>query len=404
MTAPISHITTKAERYILQLFNEKGKTQYLFHDFRRANEIVQLVQDVGSYSGYNEFSSEVEIAKLAAWFSAAAWLEDYTNPHFAGKKIARTFFSHHEYPFSSQTTVLNCISTILQEKKPTSPSEMILHDATLAYWCTSNFMRLSPLMRLEKELVLGEKLTLEEWETQQLNGLVKHKFYTGYGQLIFHPILAQNIIEQKEKLDTILKKAKKRPSSELLRKYQGLEPKIPLRGGQTFFRVLYRNHIQLSSIADNKANILTGINTILISVLVSIITYSSINFKEVSLFMPISLLLLTAMVSLIFSILAASPRVTRNNRKVKDKLKVQKNIAFFGNFSQMSLNDYEEAMDTVLRNDELIYGNMTRDLYFLGKTLDKKYKLLRYSYHVFLVGFLVSILLFAFFIVRAGGI
>ena len=37
------------------------------------------------------------------------------------------------------------------------------------------------------------------------------------------------------------------------RPFQGIERKVPLRAIQSFFRSNYRNHINLSAIADNKA-------------------------------------------------------------------------------------------------------------------------------------------------------
>jgi len=41
-----------------------------------------------------------------------------------------------------------------------------------------------------------------------------------------------------------------------------------------------------------------------------------------------------------------------------------------------------------------MYGNMTRDLYYLGKVLDKKYRLLTMSYNIFMVGFATTVLFF----------
>ena len=69
---------------------------------------------------------------------------------------------------------------------------------------------------------------------------------------------------------------------------------------------------------------------------------------------------------------------------------------FFGNFVSLDLEQYEEAMDDMFRDGELIYGNMVRDLYFLGKVLDQKYKYLAMSYDVFMVGFIVTVISFMF--------
>jgi hypothetical protein len=60
----------------------------------------------------------------------------------------------------------------------------------------------------------------------------------------------------------------------------------------------------------------------------------------------------------------------------------------------LELPDFEDAMDRLLKSDELLYGNLVRDLYFLGKVLDKKYRYLSVSYNVFMLGFILTVLSF----------
>jgi len=47
--------------------------------------------------------------------------------------------------------------------------------------------------------------------------------------------------------------------------------KGPGRGVETMYRSAYRNHINLSSIADNKANMMISINTIIMSLIIAVI-------------------------------------------------------------------------------------------------------------------------------------
>lgn len=396
MTTHLPNIVQKTQEYILKLFNEKGSSQLVFHDYRRASEISKTIHDIGIYSGFHEFSKEIEIAKIASWFLAVGRLFNYATPIEVSKSAAVTFLQDNEYPNENIRSVIHCMESI---ESPEQIETQFLHDATLAYWSTSDYARFSPLMKLEEELILNKKYEVLEWEKKHLEKLLQSKFYTPYGQMVFTPILNQNIITQKKKTDNISVKLNGKKITEegkLWNKYQGLEPKIPQRGIQTFFRAVYQNHIQLSAIADNKANMMTGINTILVSVVISIITYTNITETITATAMPLAIFLLTALVSMIFSVLSASPRVTRVNKKGDEVMDARKNIAFFGNFSGMELEEFEQAMDAMMRDDQLIYGNMSRDLYFLGKTLDKKYRLLRISYHVFLGGFVASVLLFSY--------
>jgi hypothetical protein len=60
----------------------------------------------------------------------------------------------------------------------------------------------------------------------------------------------------------------------------------------------------------------------------------------------------------------------------------------------MELNDYEEAINGLMNNEDNLYSTMIKDQYFLGKVLAKKYKLLRIAYNVFMIGIIVSVLAF----------
>ncbi len=403
MTTSLPNILKQTEEYILGIYNKKGNTKLLFHDFRRVSEIIGLIQDIGNYSGYNAYSDEAQIAKIAAWFHTLGILNNYSSPIVTGKIEAQKYLREKGFPAPMIHRVVECLESLDLNKSPISDEAQLLHDATLAYWSTSNHYKLAPLKRLEEELILDKKYTHGDWEQQLLDSMLQSRFYSSYGQMVFSPILNQNIIDQKKRVDNILLKKKGKTAVEegMIRKFQGLESKYPMRGAQTFFRSVYRNHINLSAIADNKANMMTGINAILISVILSIVTYGRLIYDKPETMMPIAIFVLTALVSLIFSIAAASPRVTKVNKNAKSVIQARKNIAFFGNFSSLNLDEFEEAMDAMLRDDELLYGNMSRDLYFLGKALDKKYKLLRISYHVFLGGFVVSVLLFSYFVFAA---
>jgi len=180
------------------------------------------------------------------------------------------------------------------------------------------------------------------------------------------------------------------------KKFHDIERRIPDRAIQTFFRANYRNHINLSAIADNKANIMISVNSILISVLITVLSYRNIAETNPVVLLPVVIFLVTGLTSLIFAVLSARPKVTSLNKNGNNQLEIRRNIAFFGNFVTLSLDQYEEAMDAMFHDSELIYGNMTRDLYYLGKVLDKKYRYLTVSYNIFMVGFITTVTTFLF--------
>ena len=61
----------------------------------------------------------------------------------------------------------------------------------------------------------------------------------------------------------------------------------------------------------------------------------------------------------------------------------------------MELNDFEWGISEMMQDRDYLYNSLTKDLYFLGLVLNKKYKILRTTYTVFMIGIIVSVLVFA---------
>lgn len=164
------------------------------------------------------------------------------------------------------------------------------------------------------------------------------------------------------------------------------------RGISDMFRTSYRLHVDLSSIADNKSNIMISINGIIISIIIA-----SISPKIDSnpwLLLPTAVLLVTCLISMVYAVRAARPRVSSNPVTLDDVRMNRANILFFGHFVNMSREEYEQGMTELMRDQKRLYHNMTRDLYGLGEVLARKFKLLRVAYTVFMIGLVLAVLLF----------
>jgi hypothetical protein len=68
----------------------------------------------------------------------------------------------------------------------------------------------------------------------------------------------------------------------------------------------------------------------------------------------------------------------------------------------MTLSEFEWAMNEMLKDKEYMYSSMTKDLYFLGLVLQRKYKILRITYTLFMTGIIVSLIAFAIAFKTAG--
>ena len=173
----------------------------------------------------------------------------------------------------------------------------------------------------------------------------------------------------------------------------GLELKSSGRSKDTLFRVTIRNQVDQIAIADNKANMIISINTIIISLIIAGLG-SGMSFADINLLQfpqviaPLTILMLTCTISAVFSILAAKPRMIRS----KGSPDPEKNsMLFFENFKNLPLSEYIEEMLGILKSNVSTYRSLIIDQYYYGQILSRKYRLLSFSYAAFLVGLIACV-------------
>ncbi|MEM0939307.1 MAG: Pycsar system effector family protein [Bacteroidota bacterium] len=178
--------------------------------------------------------------------------------------------------------------------------------------------------------------------------------------------------------------------SKLKQKIKEAKELTPTRGIETMFRTTSKNHMELSAIADNKANIMISINSIILSVMISVLIRKLEEYPHMTI--PAILLTLVCLTTIVFAVLATLPNISSGKFDRLDIVNKKTNLLFFGNFHKMSLKEYEWGMKEMLQDADYLYGSMIKDIYFLGIVLGKKYRLLRVSYTIFMFGFVLSIL------------
>ncbi|MNR68768.1 hypothetical protein D3C85_1935320 [compost metagenome] len=60
----------------------------------------------------------------------------------------------------------------------------------------------------------------------------------------------------------------------------------------------------------------------------------------------------------------------------------------------MPLEEYDWAMNEMMKDRDYLYSTMIKDLYYLGLVLQRKYNLLRIAYNIFMVGLIVTVISF----------
>lgn len=166
------------------------------------------------------------------------------------------------------------------------------------------------------------------------------------------------------------------------------------------FRITSQNHMMLSSMADSKAHIMISINTLLISIIVTLLVRNLDLYPH--LIVPTFLMLAVSLVTMIFGILVTRPEITSGVFSKEDITLKRANLLFFGNFHGMPLDDFHWGMNEMMNDGEYLYGSMIKDFYQLGQVLGRKYKYLRICYNVFMYGLILSVAAFTIAFLAGG--
>lgn len=161
------------------------------------------------------------------------------------------------------------------------------------------------------------------------------------------------------------------------------------RGVETLFRTSYRVNMDLTALADAKANIMISINGLIVSILIASIA-PKVDANP-WLLVPTSVFLLGCLVSLIFAVLSARPRVQSHVVSLEESRRHHTNLLFFGNFAHLTESDFKIAIKERMLDPVDLYGMMLSDIYGVGSVLQRKYTLLRASYGAFIIALVMGV-------------
>ena len=168
------------------------------------------------------------------------------------------------------------------------------------------------------------------------------------------------------------------------------------RGRETLFRVSHNHQSKLVQIADYKANMIISVSTVVISAIVAITSYGTISGAIADFGMlfivPIVIIVLSSLISLVFAIQAARPKLIKNKRPAVTGNKTS--LLFFGAMSSYSQAEFIEKMHDLLNAGDELYDHLTIDIYNQGMILKRKFNLLVYAYLILMIGFVASVLIF----------
>ncbi len=382
----------RARQAAQSIFDQNKDEPFLYHNLHHTEKVVYAADKIAKHYALAEEDYLVVI--VSAWFHDVGYFEDTARHEEKSVAQAQRFLRQEKVDENIINRVSSCIMATRMPQQPKNLVEQILCDADLFHLGTQEFDKSNRMIREECNILFRKHFTKRDWGKRAIQLLESHHYHTDYAKQILNAgkkknkeVLEEKIMEDQDEPDTTSEKPMKTDHMKKEKKN-----KKPKRGIETMFRITSNNHQRLSDMADSKASIMITVNSIILSVLLSVLLRKL--EENPTLTIPVILLLSVNLVTIIFSILATRPQISPGIYTQKDVEDKKVNLLFFGNFYKMNLKDYTASMMVMMDDNQYLYKSLIKDVYSQGVVLGRKYKLLRSAYNVFMFGIVVSVIAF----------
>jgi predicted metal-dependent HD superfamily phosphohydrolase len=386
-------IVQLGSQFVTSYLERELPEAYCYHNKLHTTCIVNAINEISE--GMTLTDHERNILLIAGWFHDVGYIWQIEGHESVGACLAETFLKHHQISKEDIDQVKRCIIATKYPQKPATILEQVIGDADMFHLGQKDFFEKSALIRKEWSRTRQTKYTNAEWYQLNLDFVKQHDFHTTYCKKNCNTRKEKNI-RQIEKLLKKEKQINSIPGNEennSLKNNKTNNKEKSERGVETLFKTASRNHMELSSMADSKAHILLSINSIIISIVLSVLS-KRLEQSSYMLF-PTALLLTVCLATIVFAVLTTQPKISKGTFTKEQVAKREANLLFFGNFHNMNLPTYEWGVKQIMSDKDYLYSSLTRDVYYLGKVLAIKYRYLNIGYKIFMFGLIASVFAFA---------
>ena len=375
-----STILEKSYQYTKEYFARQDQDSFSYHNWDHTLRVLNAVKNMIFVDTTIDDRSALQL-QIAALFHDIGYFTDCKNHEQVSADMAAEFLSSHAFPSEDIKEIQQLILATRPDWKAGNKKQYILRDADMSGLASKNYMTIAEGLRQEKNNDNSpQEIDEEKWIKENIQFLSSYQYESEVGQQLFDKGRKKNIKR--------LKKKKKEMDKE-----SRVQTIASSKSAQTQLKTALRNHIDLSSIADNKANMMLSINAMILTIGLPLLV-NTINQYPKMVF-PILLLSLVSIISMIFATLATRPINMKGLTNLSDIPQKKSNLFFFGNFYKMKFDDFDKGIKQVIADDQILDNSITRDLFFLGKALGKKYDHLRLCYNIFMYGLAITMILAA---------
>ena len=309
----------EVKHFATQYFKTHHDDRFIYHNREHTTEVVKAVAQIADH--YQLSDEDRFVVITAAWFHDLGHQgQDASQHEERSVVIATDYLKGVKVDNAVVEKVAGCIMATRMPQNPKDILENIICDGDLYHLGLKDFKEKSKLLHKEIEALHGIEISNHDWREKTIVVMEDHHYHTDYCRLLLNDQKEKNLQALKNKQNPPLEKQQEQNPEEMKPEKVTLLPPAPgenkkdakkrknekpTKGIETMFRVTTSNHQRLSDMADRKAHIMISVNSIVISLLLSLLLRRLDEHPRQSI--PAIALLLVSLVTIIFSILATRP-------------------------------------------------------------------------------------------------
>ena len=376
---------------VAQYYQEHDDANLVYHSFAHTCEVAEAADRIAALMRFEE--NDHEALLIAAWWHDVGMLtceDDPVGHERTSAQLVEEFLKERDYPEARIQLVRQLILATDLATEPKTDLERAMRDADLSGLGRPEYR--DRLKALRKEWDAQGRLNVDsrvQWLEENIGFFATHSFLTPAGQRLYGEQKERNKEILEKRLKKRIKKQKKKAKKAKKSDKSAIQSE---KSAQMMLKTTLRNNIDLTSIADGKANIMLSINAVIISIGIPLLAAYIPQYTY--LLFPGLVLLLTSIAAITFATLATRPVKTSGKTDLSQVGTGKTNLFFFGNYYNMDLAEYKDGLRDVFKDQDLLDNSVMNDLYWLGVALGAKFNRLRICYAVFLGGMVLTILAF----------
>ena len=387
----LSQLADQAERFMLMSYERLPRSLVLHNDswaLSLAGHSLEIaLRRPGVSPDLPHLARTVALLEACRYWGRGSELRPY-------EEVAQEF---RDWTGPDYLNLQLTLGTVLPEGSSSLRAEVadVLYDAQLAQRLLSGSEG-AELTWLENRYALdageGPRRSMNRTDSlaHYLNELRQARFRDGELRRRYQHTHSAVLLDLQKLVDRLEKKAP-RPAvvplgsdEPLPQSLHRLEKGPTRQAAQTYFRSIFRNHIQLKRMADQKAAIMVSVNALLIGALITFVSYRNWAQTRPEILLPVVVFITCGLASLVYALVSSRPH---------DRHGEEDNLAFYGTVAKLDREEFTRRMETTLMDPDALYGNLIRDLHGFGRAIDRKYHLLKVAYNIFLMGLGLSVVL-----------